>query len=68
MSKYKESPARKRFTWNLRRQFQDMYSEDRRDAEIARAEAGLPPLDDLSGMYSEDIRDVMKARVKHGTG
>jgi hypothetical protein len=53
---------------NLRRQFQDMYSEDRRDAEIARAEAGLPPLDDLSGMYSEDIRDVMKARVKHGTG
>ncbi len=45
-----------------------MFSEDRRDMEIARAKAGLPPLDNLTGMFSEDIRDVMKARAMHGTG
>lgn len=46
----------------------DMFSDDRRDLEIARAKNGLPPIDDLNDMFSDDIRDVMKARAKYGTG
>ena len=45
-----------------------MASWDRKDAEIARAKNGLPPLDDLAGMASWDQKDVLKARAKAGTG
>jgi hypothetical protein len=40
---------------------------DRRLVEIARAEKGLPPADNLRGMSSFDRRLVMDARIKHGT-
>ena len=43
------------------------YSSDRRDTEIARAKAGLPPADNLAGMYSSDIRKVHQARIEYGT-
>jgi hypothetical protein len=45
--------------------FDEMYSEDRADLEVARAKQGLPPEDDLQGMWSEDIARVMKARIKN---
>lgn len=42
-------------------------SYDRRMVEITRAEAGLPPDDDLAGMESYDRRMVLQARIKNGT-
>lgn len=50
------------------RMLHGMYSDDRRKAEVTRAQKGLPPLDDLKGMYSDDIRKVMQARTEYGTG
>lgn len=43
-----------------------MASWDRKDAEIARARHGQPPLDDLEGMASWDVRDVLEARSRFG--
>lgn len=45
-----------------------MASWDRKDIEIERAKAGLPPVDDLFGMTSWDVRDVLKARARYRTG
>jgi hypothetical protein len=45
-----------------------MATWDRRDLEVSRAQAGLPPADDLRGMASWDVRDVLNARAEHGTG
>ena len=42
-------------------------SSDRCAVEIARAEAGLPPADNLLGMTSSDATAVKKARIKHRT-
>jgi len=44
------------------------FSIDRREVEIARAQQGLPPADNLEGMFSDDVRAVMLARIKYGTG
>jgi len=43
------------------------FSSDRRDVEIARAEKGLPPADNLEGMFSSDVSDVLQARIEHNT-
>ena len=43
------------------------FSSDRRKIEVARAEAGLPPADNLRGMFSDDVRKVQVAQIKHGT-
>jgi hypothetical protein len=44
----------------------NMASWDRKDAEIARARRGLPPLDDLVGMASWDAKDVLEERTRWG--
>lgn len=43
------------------------HSSDRRAVEIALAENGLPPRDNLEGMHSSDRRAVELARIKYGT-
>jgi hypothetical protein len=51
----------------LTNQFRRMFSDDRRAAEIARANAGLPQVDDLVGMFSDDIRAVRVAHANNRT-
>lgn len=48
------------------RTLHSMASWDRKDAEIARARHGQPPLDDLEGMASWDVKDVLEARTRFG--
>lgn len=43
------------------------FSEHRRDIEVARARAGLPPADNLKGMFSEHVCEVHQARIMYGT-
>lgn len=51
----------------LSNRFHDMFSSDRRKAEISRANAGLPQVDDLVGMFSSDVAKVLQAHAENRT-
>ena len=48
------------------KELHSMPSWDRKSIEIARAKAGLPPADNLTGMASWDKRDVLTTRARYG--
>lgn len=53
-------------TLEIRRRLRKMGAPFRVDAEIARLEKGLPPVDDLNGLGAPFVQEMIENRMEHG--